>query len=87
MKNLASAIFFTLSDHAARQSGNAIREAVTTLGGIVIGAVSASWISVKTIFNVMSLRVRKGDMIEIILDGGAEEEDSQRLTEFAQLNL
>jgi len=26
-------------------------------------------------------------MIEIILDGGAEEEDSQRLTEFAQLNL
>ena len=30
--------------------GNAIREAVTTLGGIVIGAVSASWISVKTSF-------------------------------------
>ena len=61
--------------------------ALLILGGIVIGAVSASWISVKTIFNVMRLRVRKGDMIEIILDGGAEEEDSQRLTEFAQLNL
>ena len=30
--------------------GMAIREAVTTLGGIVIGAVSATWVSVKTSF-------------------------------------
>ena len=30
--------------------GTAIREAVTTLGGIVIGAVSATWVSVKTSF-------------------------------------
>lgn len=30
--------------------GEAIREAVTTLGGIVIGAVSATWVSVKTSF-------------------------------------
>ena len=30
--------------------GTAIREAVTTLGGIVIGAVSATWVSVRTSF-------------------------------------
>ena len=30
--------------------GESIREAVTTLGGIVIGAVSATWVSVKTSF-------------------------------------
>jgi len=35
----------------------------------------------------MSLRVRKGDTIEIELEGGPEEEDSRRLTEFAELNL
>ena len=28
--------------------GEALREAITTLGGIVIGAVSATWVSVKT---------------------------------------
>ena len=34
--------------------GNAIREAVSTLGGIVIGAVSATWISVKTSFQLVN---------------------------------
>ncbi|MBQ1598132.1 Phosphotransferase system, mannose/fructose/N-acetylgalactosamine-specific component IID [Lachnospiraceae bacterium C10] len=34
--------------------GTAIREAVSTLGGIVIGAVSATWISVKTSFQLVN---------------------------------
>ena len=34
--------------------GEAIREAVTTLGGIVIGAVSATWVSVKTSFQLVN---------------------------------
>ena len=33
--------------------GEAIREAVTTLGGIVIGAVSATWVSVTTSFQLV----------------------------------
>ena len=35
----------------------------------------------------MSLRVRKGDTVEIELEGGPEDRDCQRLTEFAELNL
>ncbi len=34
--------------------GEAIRESVTTLGGIVIGAVSATWVSVKTSFQLVN---------------------------------
>lgn len=34
--------------------GDAIRTSVTTLGGIVIGAVTASWVSVKTSFQLLN---------------------------------
>ena len=34
--------------------GEALRDAITTLGGIVIGAVSATWVSVKTSLQLIS---------------------------------
>lgn len=34
--------------------GEALRDAITTLGGIVIGAVSATWVSVKTSLELIS---------------------------------
>ena len=34
--------------------GEALRDAITTLGGIVIGAVSATWVSVKTSLELVS---------------------------------
>ena len=70
----------------ARLAGELVKECIACEGKVTVrkGVKTGNG---KTIFNVMSLRVRKGDMIEIIRDGGAEEEDSQRLTEFAQFNL
>ena len=70
----------------ARLAGELVRECIACEGRVTVrkGAKTGNG---KTIFNVMSLRVRKGDTIEIVVDGGAEEEDSRRLTEFAELNL
>lgn len=70
----------------ARLAGELVRECIACDGNVTIrkGARTGNG---KIIFNVMSLRIRKGDRIEIILDGGAEEADSCRLTKFAELNL
>ena len=39
-------------DFLVGPTGEALREAITTLGGIVIGAVAASWVSVRTAFTM-----------------------------------
>ena len=39
-------------DFLVGPTGEALRESITTLGGIVIGAVAASWVSVKTAFTM-----------------------------------
>ncbi|MCF0258311.1 MAG: PTS system mannose/fructose/sorbose family transporter subunit IID [Erysipelotrichaceae bacterium] len=39
-------------DFLVGPTGEALRDAITTLGGIVIGAVAASWVSVKTAFTM-----------------------------------
>ena len=49
--------------------GMAIREAVTTLGGIVIGAVSATWVSVKTSFHLVNASGEAYMVLQEKLDG------------------
>jgi phosphocarrier protein len=70
----------------ARLAGQLVKECIACAGRVTVRKGGKTGDG-KTIFNVMSLRVRKGDTIEIELEGGPEEEDSRRLTEFAELNL
>ncbi len=49
--------------------GMAIREAVTTLGGIVIGAVSATWVSVQTSFHLTNESGEAYMVLQDKLDG------------------
>lgn len=49
--------------------GMAIREAVTTLGGIVIGAVSATWVAVKTSFHLTNASGEAYMVLQDKLDG------------------
>ena len=70
----------------ARLAGMLVKECIACEGGVTIRKGRKTGDG-KTIFNVMSLRVRKGDTVEIELEGGQEEQDCQRLTEFAELNL
>ena len=70
----------------ARLAGLLVKECIACEGGVTIRKGRKTGDG-KTIFNVMSLRVRKGDTVEIELEGGPEDRDCQRLTEFAELNL
>lgn len=46
-------------DFLVGPQGEALRESVTMLGGIVIGAVSATWISVTTSFTMTAAGAKK----------------------------
>ena len=70
----------------ARLAGQLVKECIACEGKVTVRKGRKTGDG-KTIFNVMSLRVRKGDAVEIELDGGREKEDCRRLTEFAELNL
>ena len=70
----------------ARLAGLLVKECIACEGRITIRKGRKTGDG-KAIFNVMRLRVRKGDTVEIELEVGPEERDCQRLTEFAELNL
>ncbi len=70
----------------ARLAGQLVKECIACDGKVTVRSGGKTG-NGKTIFNVMSLRVRKGGTIEVVLEGGSEEEDGQRLTKFAELNL
>ena len=57
-------------DFLVGPQGEALRESVTMLGGIVIGAVSATWISVTTSFTMTAAGAKKPFLdLQKTLDG------------------
>ena len=52
-------------DFLVGPQGEALRESVTMLGGIVIGAVSATWISVTTSFTMTAAGAKKTAKVRI----------------------
>jgi phosphotransferase system HPr (HPr) family protein len=70
----------------ARLAGKLVKECIACDGKVTIRSGGKTG-NGKTIFNVISLRARKGDAVELEFDGGQEEKDAFRLTRFAELNL
>ena len=70
----------------ARLAGMFIKETIACSGDVRIRAGNKKG-NGKMIFNVLSLRPRKGDSVVVEIEGGHEEEDAQRLMRFAEQNL
>lgn len=85
MKNMT---FVVHNDNGldARLAGQLVKECIACEGKVTVRSGSKTG-NGKTIFNVLSLHVRKGGTIELQIDGGREEEDEKRIASFAELNL
>ena len=70
----------------ARLAGQLVKECIACEGKVTVRKGRKTGDG-KTIFNVMSLLFLFFFSVEIELDGGREEDDCRRLTEFAELNL
>lgn len=69
-----------------KTAGEFVKEAIKCSGKVTIrnGAKQGD---AKLIFNVMSLNIKKDDVIEIEINGGNEKEDAASLQKFAEENL
>ena len=67
-------------------AGEFVKEAIKCGGKVIIRNGSKQG-DAKLIFNVMSLNIRKGDLVEIEINGGNETEDAARLKSFIEENL
>ena len=70
----------------ARAAGEFVKEAIKSKGKVYIRNGSRQG-DAKLIFNVMSLNIRKGDCIEIDIDGGNEKEDAASLMKYIEENF
>ena len=66
-----------------KTAGGFVKEAIRCSGKVTIrnGARTGD---AKLIFNVMSLNIKEGDVIEIEINGGNEAEDAASLKKFAE---
>lgn len=69
-----------------KRAGEFVKEAIHS-GGKVTVRNGARKGDAKLIFNVMSLNIRKGDCIEIDIDGGNEKEDAASLKKYIEENF
>lgn len=70
----------------ARLSGMLVKEAIACEGNVRIRLGDKKG-NAKMIFNVLSLHARKGDCIELTIDGGREEDDAKRIMHLAEQML
>ena len=68
-----------------KTAGEFVKEAIRCSGKVTMwnGARKGD---AKLIFNVMSLNIKEGDLIEIEVDGANEKEDAASLKKFAEEN-
>ena len=69
-----------------KTAGEFVKEAIKCGGKVTIRNGSKQG-DAKLIFNVMSLNIRKGDCIEIDIDGGDEKEDAASLKNYIEENF
>ena len=67
----------------ARLAGQLVKECIACDGRVTVRCGKKTG-NGKTIFNVISLRARSGDTVELELNGGQEEADAERLAGFAR---
>lgn len=70
----------------ARLAGQLVKECIACEGRVTVRSGNKTG-NGKTIFNVLSLHIKKGGAIELQIEGGNEEEDAERLSDFAAKNL
>ena len=69
-----------------KAAGEFVKEAIKCSGKVTIRNGSRQG-DAKLIFNVMSLNIRKGDCIEIDINGGDEKEDAASLKKYIEENF
>ena len=66
-----------------KKAGEFVKEAIKCTGKVMIRNGEKNG-DAKLIFNVMSLNIKKGDVVEIGINGGNEKEDAAALQKFAE---
>ncbi len=66
-----------------KTAGEFVKEAIKCSGKVTIRNAAKQG-DAKLIFNVMSLNIKKGDVVEIGINGGNEKEDAAALQKFAE---
>jgi len=69
-----------------KTAGEFVKEAIKCSGKVAVRNGSRQG-DAKLIFNVMSLNIKNGDIIEITVDGGNEKEDAERLKQYCARRL